>query len=220
MPETAKDGTPLLETENKSLRAKGYRGYVGGNKGNWGPIGRLQFDYLKEHGLEPESVMLDVACGSLRAGRHFIPYLNPGNYLGIDIEGDLIAAGLEFEVSADLAAEKQPEFVVSDDFDFGRFSKIPDMAMANSLFTHLVPSGIRRCLGQLAAHRHQGTVFYATFFAVDQPRVNPETSDAHKGFFYTIDEMKSFAADANWTAVYIGDWGHPRGQKLMRFTTP
>ena len=53
--------------------------------GNWEKIGRLQFDFLKEAGLRPENRMLDVGCGTLRGGRHFIRYLNEGNYTGIDI---------------------------------------------------------------------------------------------------------------------------------------
>jgi len=217
MTETARDGTPVLETENDSLRRRGYRGYVGGNNGNWGPIGRLQFDFLVSQGLEPSSVLLDIACGSLRAGRHFIPYLDAGNYLGIDIEEDLITAGLEYELDPGVAELKRPEFVVSEDFAFDGFSKVPDFAIANSLFTHLVPADIKLCLGNLAAHRNSTTVFFASFFEVDRPADNPASSDAHKGFFYTRDEMAAFGEASDWTSSYIGHWGHPRNQKLMSF---
>lgn len=55
----------------------GHRSYVGGC---WDEIGKLQFDFMLKEGLKPEHYFLDVACGSLRAGLHFIPYLEVGHY--------------------------------------------------------------------------------------------------------------------------------------------
>lgn len=34
----------------------------------WLALGRMQFDYLVEHGLTPAHRMLDIGCGNLRAG--------------------------------------------------------------------------------------------------------------------------------------------------------
>ncbi|HEY2200624.1 MAG TPA: hypothetical protein VGH56_01955, partial [Solirubrobacteraceae bacterium] len=58
----------------------GHRAYIGGR---WEEYGQLEFDFMVERGLRPEHVMLDIACGSLRAGVRLIPYLDAGNYLGI-----------------------------------------------------------------------------------------------------------------------------------------
>jgi len=49
--------------------------------GMWEQIGQLQFDFLVNHGLEPNHKLLDIGCGTLRGGRHFITYLVPGNYM-------------------------------------------------------------------------------------------------------------------------------------------
>lgn len=43
----------------------GHRNYVGGL---WDEIGLLQFEFLKSRGLKPHHVLVDIACGSLRAG--------------------------------------------------------------------------------------------------------------------------------------------------------
>ena len=59
-----------------------HRGYVGGM---WEEIGKVQIDFMVGRGLKPSDVFVDVACGSLRAGRHFISYLDPANYLGLDV---------------------------------------------------------------------------------------------------------------------------------------
>ena len=36
---------------------------------HWEEVGRAQFDYLRKEGLQPQHYMLDVPCGSFRAGR-------------------------------------------------------------------------------------------------------------------------------------------------------
>src|ERR1700751_5555007 len=103
----------------------------------WERRGQLQFDFLVSRGLRPEHVLLDIACGALRGGVHFIRYLDPGNYLGIEKEAALIRRALAKELPRDVRAEKRPELVVSGDFEFERFSKRANFALAQSLFTHL-----------------------------------------------------------------------------------
>src|SRR5271168_1826262 len=62
-----------LQTEGmESVGELGYRRYVGGY---WDQVGRLQFEFLQSRGLQSNHVLLDIACGSLRGGRFFIPYL-------------------------------------------------------------------------------------------------------------------------------------------------
>ena len=66
--------------------------------GLWDKIGKLQFNFLKKMGLKPEYYFLDVACGSLRGGIHFIDYLESGHYFGIDKDKELLEAGKNFEL--------------------------------------------------------------------------------------------------------------------------
>ena len=47
-------------TGPEGIATLGHRDYVGGR---WEELGRLQFDFLCDHGLRPEHVLLDVACG-------------------------------------------------------------------------------------------------------------------------------------------------------------
>src|ERR1700677_2151158 len=50
----------------------------------WLAVGEMQFDYLIAHGLRPGMRLLDIGCGTPRAGRLFIDYLDPGDYYGTD----------------------------------------------------------------------------------------------------------------------------------------
>jgi SAM-dependent methyltransferase len=194
----------------------GHREYVGGM---WDEIGQLQFDFLIAQGLQPESVFLDIACGSLRGGVHFIRYLEAGNYLGIDKETALIERGLETELPADVREEKMPEFVVSGAFEFDRFSRRPDFSLAQSLFSHLVEADIELCLRNLrrsAAPHHR---FFATFFAGDSEQ-NACHSHAHASFQHKPEKLIALGESNGWQCDYIGDWGHPRGQVMMQFVAP
>src|SRR5881275_1842689 len=67
-----------------------HRAAVGGH---WDDVGRLQFETLVALGLRPEHRLLDMPCGSFRAGRFFADYLEPGNYIGVDADAELIDAG-------------------------------------------------------------------------------------------------------------------------------
>lgn len=201
------------KTESDFLDAVNHRDYVGGM---WDEIGRLQFDFMVKSGLEPSHCFCDVACGSFRGGIHFIRYLDGGKYLGIEKEKQLVDVGVEKEIGEALWQEKKPEIVISDSFEFKRFTKVPDYSLAISLFTHLVPEDIIRCLANLREFVDPGHLFFVTFF--DEPSEdNPEESHSNVKFAYPRPEMEEFGRKNGWNAVYIGDWNHPRGQLMMKF---
>jgi len=218
LPEKAKSVlkriAPALEQGELPVGGEGPRGYVGGL---WYEMGELQFKFLIDHGLRPEHTLLDIACGALRLGNRVVPYLDRGNYLGIDIKEALIEHGKEAELGPTLCALKQPEFVVSDNFEFWKFTKRPDMAIAQSLFSHLIESDIGMCLENLALHRRDDTVFYATFNEAPEASENPAKSDPHGYFQYTRVEMERLGQRTGWKMTYIGDWHHPRDQKMIKY---
>ena len=113
--------------------------------GMWEEMGQLQFDFLREQGLKPEHRFLDVGCGILRGGVHFIPYLESGNYYGIDKNRELLNFGRK-EVEKAGLQERQPTLVQIEDFGFGRLGQTFDYALAQSVFTHLPLNYISRCL--------------------------------------------------------------------------
>ncbi len=196
------------------IQQVGHREYVGGK---WDQIGNLQFEFLKAQGLEPHHVFLDVGCGSLRGGVHIIPYLEAGNYLGIEKEQILIDAGIKQELGRPLYESKQPQLVVSAAFEFPRFTKVPDFALAQSLFTHLTVDHIDVCMKKLRAFVPGGCRFFATFRATDETIANPDTSHDRRRFHYTRARMEQLGIDNGWVPHYVGDWNHPRGQKMIEY---
>jgi hypothetical protein len=82
----------------------------------WNEIGKLQFDFLRTHGLLRQHKLLDIGCGALRGGIHFINYLDPGNYYGLYLNSSLIEA-CRREVALAGLTHKNPRLAVGDSFD-------------------------------------------------------------------------------------------------------
>jgi hypothetical protein len=144
--------------------------------------------------------------------------LNAGNYLGLDSEKRLIDLGIKNEVGRGLIRSKSPEFVVSSNFEFEKFSKRPDFSIAQSLFTHLDESDVRLCLKKLRAVIKPGGRLYSTWFIVDESHVNQaERSHSHRSFRYPCETIKALGLQTGWRPRYIGDWGHPRNQQMVEF---
>ena len=194
-----------------------YRGHKKAVGGLWEEIGQLQFDFMLSQGLRPHHVFLDVGCGALRGGIHFIQYLNKSNYLGIDKNKCWVEAGIKNELGRELLDEKNPEFVFSRKFEFNKFSKIPDYAVAQSLFTHLNHSDVELCLKNLRKFVNSNCFFCATFLETDATEQNVKKSHSHRVFQYTKDQMLEFGEKNGWIANYIGEWKHPRNQKMMLY---
>jgi hypothetical protein len=199
----------------KGIREVGHRNYVGGL---WEEIGRLQFEFLLKEGVTPVCYFLDIGCGCLRLGVHMIPYLRRGRYFGVDKEESLIRMGIENELGLDWWHQKQPVILIDQDFPFHRLPKKPQVAWSHSLFTHLTPDRIELCLGHLRSSIDPQGYFYASFFESDKEIRNPKRPHDHKNFLYTRYEMERFGANTGWQSEYYGEWGHPRGQVIIRFT--
>jgi hypothetical protein len=211
--ETAKD----LEDTAEEIHQAGHRCFVGGGGDNWAAIGELQFRFLVDRGLAPTDVFIDVACGALRGGLRFIHYLEPGRYLGIDKYIELIIYGVASELGMDAYREKRPRFVVSDSFEFQKFDARPRFGIAQSLFTHLCAAEVEMCLLKLKSTALPGCRLFATFFEVSEPIVNPPLSHGHGYFAYTRSQMEDFGGRTGWEARYIGNWNHPRAQKMIEY---
>jgi hypothetical protein len=200
-----------------SVEQLGHRRYVGGY---WDALGQLQFEFLKSQGLQPNHVLLDVACGSLRGGRFFIPYLDVGNYLAVEKEVALVAAGRQQEVPEQVWAERRPEILITDAFEFEKLSRQPNFALAQSLFSHLDVADIERCLAKLYPVAQSGCRFFATFFECRLTRFYRRHSQSFTNFRYTRAQMRQFGERQGWQASYVGEWNHPKNQKMMLYTKP
>lgn len=197
--------------------------------GMWDEIGRLQLDFMEEQGLLPSMRLLDVGCGCLRGGVHFVRFLDPENYFGIDALQELLDAGYEIELKTLGLVDKLPRthLVCDSEFRFERFGVSFDMAIAQSLFTHLPLNHIRLCLARLATVMKPGGQFFATVFICGEseewaaPIVHEPgqvtTYPAMDPYHVRVADLRWCADGLPWAVSYVGDWHHPRAQKMVRF---
>lgn len=203
------------------IAAGRHREFVGGL---WDEIGTLQFDFLRAQGLTPADALLDVGCGALRGGVHFVRYLDRGGYCGLDVNASLLEAGRQ-ELGDALLRDKSPRLVVSADFGFAAFGRRFRYALAVSVFTHLDMNRIVLCLARMREVLAPDGRFFASWFeaphaACMQPQDHAagiRTYYVHDPFHYAYGEMQAMAALAGMTVERIGDWGHPRGQRMLCF---
>ena len=210
------------ELSEDEIRSGLHRELVGGM---WDELGELQLYFLRDEGLAPSDTFLDIGCGPLRGGLWFIEYLDPGNYFGIDINQSFISAG-KIELNRAALSSKNPNLLVDDRFSFSRFQSSFDFALAHSVFTHLPMNHIINCLIEIRKVLKPGGEFFATFF--ESPRsAYAEPLPHHPGGITTFLDRDPFHysfADFQWMAGitgmalrYIGDWDHPRDQKMLGF---
>jgi hypothetical protein len=198
------------------VRIVGHRAYIGGRWDEWGQV---EFDFMLSRGLQPHHVLLDIGCGALRAGVHFIPYLEPGNYLGVEKEKALIRRALARELPREVRERKRPELVISGSFEFDRLSKPADFALAWSLFTHLNAYDLETCLRKLRAYVPPHHHFYASF-GPGQSSGNAARSHAHAAFHYSPEELAAMGERNGWRCDYIGrlEGTRVKRQEMMHFT--
>lgn len=206
--------------DEQAVSKQRHRSFVGGH---WDEIGQLQRDFLVEQGLQPEHRFLDVGCGSFRAGRHLVEHLNPGNYYGIDINRDLIEAGYDTELTDDQRGRLPVENLRSTDRFDADFDVTFDMAIAQSVLTHISLNHIRLCMYRTAKVMRPGGRFFVTFneqaedFPVDGIPKRGQYTERNV-FWYYREDIRWAASFSPWSFRYIGDWDHPRGQRMIELT--
>jgi len=175
--------------------------------GNFEAMGAAQLRILKRNGLKPDGKLLDVGCGSLRLGVQAIKYLNPKCYFGIDCDQDMVNAGLERELPPQVRQEKQPSFTINKYFDFSEFGNEKfDFAIAQSVFTHLPPTGIELCLKNVMERINPGGKFFASYNLAD----NHITRFGHKYpamTRYSVEYFETLARKYSVGFKNIGHWG-------------
>ena len=183
-------------------------------------IGRLQFEFLVSRGLRPSHHLVDVGCGSLRAGAHLIRFLDTGRYCGFEKDRHLLSAGIAEALGPVLFDAKRPLFIVTDRFAFDCCDHAPDFVSAHSVFARLSPEAITLCLENLRPRIARDGVLYAAFNQASAAQPDPGDSSVRDECYYTRAQMEAFGRSAGWNPEYVGDWGHPFGRVMMAFRLP
>ncbi len=196
--------------------ARSSDGAVGSKtRDSWLKLGQLQFDYLVSHGLKPDSRMLEIGCGNLRAGRLFIDHLDPANYYGIDISPEILLAAQDTVAEYGLQA-KLPHLTLVRDL---RFGFLPDgqfdVVHAHSVFSHSPIEVIDECLANVGRVMAPGGFFDFTFDRTE----GAEHHVLREDFYYRTETLIALAATRGLRATFMTDWEElPHEQSKLRVT--
>ena len=176
-----------------------YRGMVGGH---YDLGGALQFNILTfVLGLREHHFLLDIGCGSLRAGRLFIPYLKKGHYYGIEPEMWMVEEGMAKELGRGIKTAKKPIFSDNEDFDLTIFSRKFDYLLACSIFTHASVVQIKKCLAEAKQVLKPQGIFAFTFLEGITEWPGDEWCPAPR--FYTQEHIGEYIAENGLVGYFI-----------------
>jgi SAM-dependent methyltransferase len=182
-------------------------------------LGALQFTLLSAAGLRANHNLCDIGCGSLRAGKMLIPYLNKGRYFGLEPNQWLIDEAIREEIGADLVRIKSPQFINSTNFNLKPFGNTFDYCLAQSIFSHSSLAQVSECLGQVSQYLNKEGLFLATFI---WGKNDYEGEDwVYPGCVtFKASSIKKIAWEQHGLEMKTTDWPHPNGQNWVIFHFP
>ncbi len=110
--------------------------WLGGLTNDFERDGRTQLCKLLRTGLSPDSTVVEVGCGALRAGYWLIHFLDEGRYHGIEPNREMVDTARAALLEPGLEELKRPRFAYNDDFDLGVFGVAPEFVLARSIWSH------------------------------------------------------------------------------------
>ncbi|KAF5746971.1 hypothetical protein HS088_TW06G01148 [Tripterygium wilfordii] len=126
--------------------------------------GRDVFEFLAESShLTPVSRVLEIGCGTLRVGVHFIRYLNLKHFHCLERDELSLMAAFRYELPSQGLLHKRPVIVKGEDMEFSKFGAgvVYDLIYASAVFLHmpdkLVWVGFERLANKLKPY--EGRIF-------------------------------------------------------------
>jgi cyclopropane fatty-acyl-phospholipid synthase-like methyltransferase len=181
-------------------------------------MGATQFSLLFALGLRAHHRVLDFGCGSLRAGRLLLVYLDPERYHGLEPNAWLIEDAIQSQLGDDLVRIKRPRFDDNDRFDAESFGVEFDFIVAQSIFSHAGPEPIERSLAGFRRTLRPDGLVAATFI---------EGDDDHDGPSWVYPEVVSYRrrtiegfAERAGLAMRRIPWFHPRQRWYLLAADP
>jgi len=194
--------------------------------GRWATEGPRQLTFLREHGLGPHHRVLELGCGSLRAGVELLKYLSPGSYVGIDTDQTLLDAGLTIELPRAGIPREHGRFVNADSRNLSAIEGEFDLIFAVGLLQSLTFEGVARTFAAAIRKLKPTGQFFAAYFeapsvAALEPIERPGPSWSHfdqPPFHHEFETLRRLAEACGGVVQRIGEWEDPHGQMMMVIT--
>jgi len=142
--------------DDHDIREGVYKRYFGGGAQEWERRGLFQLHLLQARGFRRDCRLFDIGCGPLRAGVHFIHFLEPGNYCGIDSNISFIKAARQIVAHSNDLEDRSPVLDVSRNFLPPKPVTAPfDFGIAFSVLNHCTDAQRAQFFANAPAAFHQ-----------------------------------------------------------------
>lgn len=200
-----------------SVREKYRLEQMVGPTGIWDQLQKYQLKFLKQMGLQPWHTLLDIGCGPLSGGLVFIPYLDTGNYTGVDIKEDAIREAKNQIKKAGLN-EKKARLIRSDNFAEKELNgQIFNYIFASQILYHLTKDQIIQLFKVLKKITKSGSKFYGDIIGYPN-KVTPESKWYEFLFFlHTPNELHEIGDEYEFNMINLGhieQFGYPKRVEL------
>jgi ubiquinone/menaquinone biosynthesis C-methylase UbiE len=198
----------MLNRDERKTTMKGILAQPRSRSGKGGTLydvkrGEYHAEYLKRHGLQPTHRILDFGCGYGRTAIPLLRYLEPGNYVGVELSAARARLAREF-VEIEKLEDRRPKFIVSDDTHLRYLNdKSIDAFWAQSVFTHMPEDDSAEVLKAL--HR----VLKPDGFAIldyDTTTKSEIEKLNIKGFYYPERVFAGIVRNAGFDFEVLRDW--------------
>ncbi len=136
--------------------------FLGVQFDNFERTGREQLIFLLMCGLTPNSTLVDIGCGVLRAGYWLIHFLDTERYCGIEPSKERLSIGLTTVLEPETIQLKRPRFDHNPHFDTSVFNERFDYFLAYSIWTHAAKRHISMMLDNFLRDAKPDAVFLTT----------------------------------------------------------
>jgi hypothetical protein len=151
-----------MELQKKAERL-GEKTFLGFPAQDFERGGREQFIYLLRAGLNPDSKIVDLGCGVLRAGYWLIHFLDAGCYCGIEPHAGRLEMGIHTMLEPEMLKAKRPRFDTNPHFDTSVFGEKFDYFLAYSIWTHASKRQIQTMLDSFVRDATEKGAFLTTY---------------------------------------------------------
>ena len=196
---------PRLREEIRLARLTGPGGY-------WQELRAYQLNFLKTMGLQPHHSLLDIGCGPLQGGIAFMSYLEPGNYVGIDIR-DVPLTEAYKQIVKHRLVHKSPHLILSDSFGQNELNgRLFDYAWACQMLYHLDEAALHRYFECVAKHLKPGGVLYGDILSPDNKIPDDVLWNGLRHRYHTMEFMETTSRQYGLAMKHVGqikDYGYP-----------
>lgn len=167
----------------------------------WEESGLEQYEFLLNEGMKPYHKLLDIGCGAMRGGIHFIKYLDTGNYFGFDKEQELVDCAWK-EIHRMNLINKHPNIYHITDFDLKPIREKFDYMFAMSVFSHITIDLVHKCFEAIRPKLTDDGRFYFTFhesktISIGSPHTWRKTGKEYTKIEYPSHVLENVANEAN-----------------------